>query len=130
MHKTCFTVRIAQLLQTTAYFFLIISRKSFHYDTHWPNIVQPYMWTAYSFSSFSFKKIRIIIAPYQFTSILVNCILERTISQIRSRQQTGNISIIHTKHIAKPIHFKSINPPTNRMVKRTIPANCGIYFIS
>lgn len=56
VHKTCSAIRITQLFQATAYFLRGIRRKSFHNDTHRPNVVQPHMGASHTFTSFAFKK--------------------------------------------------------------------------
>lgn len=56
----------------------------------------------------TFKKIGIILAPYELSCILINRVIYIYVTQIRHSEQTWHICIIHQQMVAETINLECI----------------------
>ena len=108
MHESCSGICIHKHFYTELYFLVILACKRFHHYTHRPNHVISDMRSANTLSCRAFKKIGIILAPYELSCILINRVIYIYVTQIRHSEQTWHICIIHQQMVAETINLECI----------------------
>src|SRR5579863_1727203 len=73
------------------------------------------MRSAYTFRNSS-KEERIVVTEYKRPGALVCSILHITATEIRQREKTGHVRIIHQQRVAKAVNLIRINPAMRGMV--------------
>ena len=109
-------IGIQEGLHAPANLIITLGCEALHHDRHRPRHIITDVRTADTLACLATEETRIVLAPYETASVLINRIIHLNITQIAHTQKRWNIGIIHQKVIAETIYLICINLSIFRMI--------------